>query len=85
MRLGNSGMSIMNLVGLRTCFAGTGGRTELGKLGGTRRRARFGISRREGSRIDPSLQAPLLRELERGTRSHTLCLCSVAAVSVAPD
>lgn len=86
MRLGNSGMSIMNLAGLRTCFAGTGGRTELGKLGGTRRRARLGIFRREGSRIDPSLQAPLLlRELERGTRSHTLCLCSVAAVSVAPD
>lgn len=88
MRLGNRGMGIMELAGLRTCFAGRGGRTELGKVGGTRRRARLGISKREGSRRGPSLQALLLRELslsERELDHTTICLCSVAAVSVIPD
>lgn len=37
MRLGRRGMGITELAALRTCFAGAGGRTELGKLGGTRR------------------------------------------------
>lgn len=43
-------MGFTELAGLRTCFAGTGNRTELGKLDGTRRRLRL-----ETSRLGPNL------------------------------
>lgn len=84
MRIGKRGMGSTEQEGLRTCFAGISGRTEVSKLDGTRRRARLGAPRREGSRLGPSLQAPLpLRELSLSEREldHTsICPCSATAV-----
>lgn len=79
MRLGKRGMGIMELAGPRTCFAGTGGRTELGKLRDT--------GHSEGKVPGPSLQAPLpLREHSEQELNHIpICPCSAAALSVVPD